>query len=149
MAQAIATVAAPPLRLGLHLALLFLTLLTTTLAGIFVAYRPGLGDLELVRAGAGFAFTLLAILLAHEMGHYLFARVHHVDTSLPYVIPAPPILPGLGLVSFGTLGAVIRMRSPIATRDALVDVGASGPICGAIVALPLLIRAELVDARPE
>jgi membrane-associated protease RseP (regulator of RpoE activity) len=73
------------------------------------------------------------------MGHYIFARIHRVETSLPYVIPVPAALPGLGLISFGTLGAVIRMRSPIATRDALVDIGAAGPIAGAIVALPLLV----------
>jgi membrane-associated protease RseP (regulator of RpoE activity) len=108
---------APPLRLRLHLLLLALTIITTTIAG-----------------GPAFAAALLAILLSHEMGHYVFARIHRVDTTLPFVIPAPP-LPGL---SFGTFGAVIRMRSPISTRDALVDIGAAGPIVGAIVAVPLL-----------
>jgi membrane-associated protease RseP (regulator of RpoE activity) len=63
----------------------------------------------------------------------VFARIHRVDTSLPYLLPAPPGL------TFGTFGAFIRMRSPIATRDALVDIGASGPIVGALVALPLLV----------
>jgi membrane-associated protease RseP (regulator of RpoE activity) len=116
MAEAVAVrPEAPPLRLGLHLALLGLTLVTTSLTG-----------------GPAFAFALLAILLSHEMGHYVFARIHRVDTSLPYVIPAPPI------ITFGTLGAVIRLRSPIPTRDALVDIGAAGPIVGALVALPLL-----------
>jgi membrane-associated protease RseP (regulator of RpoE activity) len=129
---------APPLRLGLHLALLGLTLVSTTIAGVAMAYRPGLGFVRLLPAGVAFATTLLTILLSHEMGHYVFARIHRVDTTLPYVIPAPPFLPGLGMVSFGTLGAVIRMRSPIPTRDALVDIGAAGPIVGALVALPLL-----------
>jgi membrane-associated protease RseP (regulator of RpoE activity) len=103
-------------RLALHLGLLALTLWTTSVSG-----------------GWQFAVALLSILLAHEMGHYVFARIHRVDTSLPYLLPAPPGL------TFGTFGAFIRMRSPIATRDALVDIGASGPIVGAIVALPLLV----------
>jgi membrane-associated protease RseP (regulator of RpoE activity) len=139
MAEALAVrPQAPPLRLGLHLSLLALTIVSTTIAGAMMAYRPGLGDTELLSAGASFAAALLAILLSHEMGHYVFARIHRVDTTLPYVIPAPPFLPGLGMVSFGTLGAVIRMRSPIPTRDALVDIGAAGPIVGALVAIPLL-----------
>jgi len=117
MAEAVAVrPQAPPLRLGLHLSLLGLTIVTTTLAG-----------------GPAFAAALLAILLSHEMGHYVFARIHRVDTTLPFVIPAPPFL---GLL--GTFGAVIRMRSPIPTRDALVDIGAAGPIVGALVAIPLL-----------
>ncbi len=125
-------------RLPLHGALLVLTLLTTTWAGMLLA-RPGLDGGALLSQGLAFSTTLLAILLSHEMGHYVFARIHRVETSLPFVIPVPPVLPGLGLVSFGTLGAVIRMRSPIATRDALVDIGAAGPIAGAVVALPLLV----------
>jgi membrane-associated protease RseP (regulator of RpoE activity) len=116
MAEAVlARPVAPPLRLGVHLLLLVATIVTTTLY-----------------AGGWFSFALLAILLSHEMGHYVFARIHRVDTSLPYVIP---MLPGY---TFGTLGAVIRLRSPIPTRDALVDIGAAGPIVGALVALPLL-----------
>jgi membrane-associated protease RseP (regulator of RpoE activity) len=134
-------VAVPPVptRLGLHAALLAMTFLTTSWAGTVFAGRPGMRPAEMWLAGCGFAAAVLAILLSHEMGHYVFARIHRVETSLPFVIPAPAMLPGLGLVSFGTLGAVIRMRSPIATRDALVDIGAAGPIAGAIVALPLLV----------
>jgi membrane-associated protease RseP (regulator of RpoE activity) len=127
------------MRLGLHLALLGLTFFTTSWAGIDFARKPGMGGIELVLGGCSFAGALLGILLTHEMGHYIFARIHRVETSLPFVLPIPPWLPGVGHVSFGTLGAVIRMRSPIATRDALVDIGAAGPIAGAIVALPLLV----------
>lgn len=130
---------AAPQRLGLHLGLLAVTIVTTTSAGVAIAARPGMGRAELLVGGLGFSLTLLGILLTHEMGHYVFARLHRVDTSLPYVIPAPGYVPGLGLLMFGTFGAVIRMRSPIKTRDALVDVGAAGPIAGAIVALPLLV----------
>ncbi len=123
----------------MHAALLAVTVVTTTSAGVALAARPGAGPAELLRGGLGFSFTLLAILLTHEMGHYVFARLHRVDTSLPYVIPAPGYVPGMGLLMFGTLGAVIRMRSEIKTRDALVDIGAAGPIAGAIVAVPLLV----------
>ncbi|MHB8416859.1 MAG: site-2 protease family protein [Myxococcales bacterium] len=137
---------AVPRRLGLHLSLLAITLVTTTSAGVAIADQfletqttRGFSRFDLVVGGLGFSLTLLAILVTHEMGHYVFARLHRVDTSLPYVLPAPGFVPGLGLLMFGTFGAVIRMRSPIRTRDALVDIGAAGPLAGAIVALPLLV----------
>jgi membrane-associated protease RseP (regulator of RpoE activity) len=83
--------------------------------------------------GWHFAVPLLAILLAHEFGHYFAARYHRVPASLPYFIPVPFI----GL--FGTLGAVIAMPSRIRSRNALLDIGASGPIAGMIVAIPVLL----------
>jgi membrane-associated protease RseP (regulator of RpoE activity) len=82
--------------------------------------------------GVAFAATLMGILLCHEMGHYVVARRHGVDVSLPYFIPMPPQF------TFGTLGAVIKMKQPIAARDALLDVGAAGPLAGLAVAVPLL-----------
>ena len=75
--------------------------------------------------------SLLGILLAHEFGHYIAARIHRVDASLPFFIPLPILSP------FGTMGAVIRMRSVIPTRRALLDIGASGPLAGMVVAVPL------------
>lgn len=83
--------------------------------------------------GVAFGATLMSILLCHELGHYVTGRRRKVDVSLPYFIPLPPQL------SLGTMGAVIRMRSPIHDRGALFDVGASGPIAGLIVAIPLLV----------
>jgi membrane-associated protease RseP (regulator of RpoE activity) len=82
-------------------------------------------------AGAQFAAALLSILLAHEFGHYIAARIHKVDASLPYFIPMPHWSP------FGTMGAVIRMRGAIPTRKALLDIGAAGPLAGLGLALPL------------
>ncbi len=82
-------------------------------------------------SGWPYAVPLLAILVAHEFGHYFAARYHGVPASLPYFIP----LPKLG---FGTLGAVIAMRDRIRSRSALLDIGASGPIAGMLVALPVL-----------
>jgi membrane-associated protease RseP (regulator of RpoE activity) len=83
--------------------------------------------------GAAFAGTLMAILLCHEMGHYVVARRHRVDVSLPYFIPLPPF------ISLGTMGAVIRMRRPISDRNQLIDVGAAGPLAGLVAAIPLLV----------
>jgi membrane-associated protease RseP (regulator of RpoE activity) len=82
--------------------------------------------------GYPFALPLMAILLAHEGGHYIAARIHKIDASLPYFLPLP-------ISILGTLGAVIHMRGSIRTRNALLDVGASGPLCGLIIALPVLV----------
>lgn len=81
--------------------------------------------------GGQFAGTLLTILVAHELGHYVAARIHKVDASLPYFIPMPLLSP------FGTMGAVIRMRGVIPTRRALLDIGAAGPLAGMVFAIPL------------
>jgi len=82
---------------------------------------------------AQFTGALIAILLAHEFGHYVAARVHKVDASLPFFLPMPIVSP------FGTMGAVIRMRGTIATRKALLDIGASGPLAGLVLAVPLYL----------
>jgi membrane-associated protease RseP (regulator of RpoE activity) len=81
--------------------------------------------------GVEFMLALLTILVAHEFGHYIAARIHKVDASLPYFIPLPIVSP------FGTMGAVIRMRGTIPTRKALLDIGASGPLAGLLFALPM------------
>ncbi len=78
-----------------------------------------------------FTASLLTILVAHELGHYVAARIHKVDASLPFFIPMPLLSP------FGTMGAVIRMRGTIPTRRALLDIGASGPLAGLCFALPM------------
>jgi membrane-associated protease RseP (regulator of RpoE activity) len=78
------------------------------------------------------ALSLMAILVVHELGHYVAARLHRVPASPPYFLP----LPFVGL--FGTMGAVITMRDRIRSRAALLDIGAAGPIAGMVVAIPLL-----------
>ncbi|HKV04071.1 MAG TPA: site-2 protease family protein [Candidatus Acidoferrales bacterium] len=85
---------------------------------------------RLLALGIPFSFTLLAILFAHEMGHYVACRIYGIDASYPYFIPAPTL--------FGTFGAFIKIRSPITTRRALFDVGLAGPVVGFLVALPAL-----------
>lgn len=86
------------------------------------AFAWGLGQ------GWRFAVPLLAILVTHELGHYLLARRHRVPASLPMFVPFPSLL--------GTMGAVISMR-PIGSRNALVDIGAAGPLAGLVLAIPI------------
>jgi len=83
--------------------------------------------------GIPFSATLLFILLAHEMGHYLFCRYYGVRATLPFFIPAPTLI--------GTLGAVIRIKAPIRSRAALFDIGIAGPIAGFVVAVATLAIA--------
>jgi membrane-associated protease RseP (regulator of RpoE activity) len=85
--------------------------------------------------GIPFSVTLLTILFAHEMGHYLFCRYYRVRATLPFFIPAPTLI--------GTLGAVIRIKSPIRSRAALFDIGIAGPIAGFVVAVAALAAAML------
>src|SRR6476620_10854196 len=81
--------------------------------------------------GIPFSATLLLILLAHEMGHYLYCRYYGVYATLPFFIPAPTLI--------GTLGAFIRIKSPIRSRADLFDIGVAGPIAGFVVAVPVMI----------
>ncbi|MEZ4372832.1 MAG: site-2 protease family protein [Polyangiaceae bacterium] len=90
-----------------------------------------------------YALPLMAILLAHEFGHYIAARIHKVPASLPYFLPLPILNP------FGTLGAVIVMPERIRSRNALMDIGAAGPLAGMVVAIPLMfIGIRLSDVTP-
>lgn len=134
-------------KLVLHAALLAATLLTTTLVGARMqadfdrglpllslddvwrafASPPPFPDLLL---GLPFSLTLLAILLAHEMGHYLACARYRLDASLPYFIPAPVLI--------GTFGAFIRIRAPLYSRRQLFDVAVAGPVAGFVFLLPAL-----------
>jgi membrane-associated protease RseP (regulator of RpoE activity) len=92
--------------------------------------------------GVRLVLGLLSILIAHEMGHYVACRLYRVDATLPFFIPAPI----LSLV--GTLGAFIRIRSPIPNRKALFDIGIAGPLAGFAVCLPVLLLG-LLEARVQ
>ena len=137
--------------LPFHLALFLLTVLTTLIVGTHIAlnyaqnvpvfdwdvslayfrelwHHPGMLVL-----GVPFSFTLLGILLAHELGHYFTCRHYGIRATYPYFIPAPTLI--------GTLGAFIRIKSPIVNRRELFDIGISGPIAGFVLAIPALILA--------
>ncbi len=124
-----------------------LTVVSTFLAGFFFVgsemFDPfrATGFPGFLLSGTPFAATLLAILAVHELGHYFTARYHRVSVSLPYFIPLPPLyLPTLGIVpTFGTLGAIIRMRSLARDRNAMFDIAAAGPLAGLLVAVPALM----------
>ena len=122
-----------PLRPRTNIILFLLTVVSTLVAGsgAFFAFDP-FADPRRLLEGVPFAFTLLAILGTHEFGHYFTARAYGASVSLPYFIPAPPPL------LFGTLGAIIRMRSPARDKNSLFDIAAAGPLAGLVVALPAL-----------
>src|SRR5512147_2574563 len=112
----------------LNLALFLATLFTTTLQGADLA--PGATS---IFDGLWFSIPLMTILLCHEMGHYIAARIHHVPASLPYFVPLPP-----GFGPFGTMGAII-LQSRTTDRRKLMDIGAAGPLAGLVVAIPVLV----------
>ncbi len=91
--------------------------------------------------GPSYAVSIIIILLAHEMGHFIMCRRHHVDATWPLFIPFPSL--------FGTLGAVIRMRGHIPNKRALFDIGVAGPIGGLIFAIPItIIGLSLSEVHP-
>jgi membrane-associated protease RseP (regulator of RpoE activity) len=96
---------------------------------------------QVIWEGLKFAGALLSILLAHESGHYVACRLYGVDATLPYFIPMPP--PFMA----GTLGAFIRIKSPIPSRRALFDIGVAGPLAGFLVIIPVACAA-LLTATP-
>jgi membrane-associated protease RseP (regulator of RpoE activity) len=92
---------------------------------------------QLLGHGLIFSGSLLAILAAHESGHYLCCRYYGVEATLPFFIPQPPLLwPG-------TFGAFIRMKSPVPSRRALFDIGLAGPLAGFVVIIPVALAAIL------
>jgi membrane-associated protease RseP (regulator of RpoE activity) len=146
--------------------LFLLTCITMLLAGLgyvgapmFDALRSAPSPALRFFAGIPFAATLLAVLVVHEFGHYFAARYHGASVSLPYFVPAPPPILGYFLVGlpigvpFGTLGAIILMRSPARDRNSLFDIAAAGPLAGLAVAFPAIVLglawSSVVPLPPE
>jgi hypothetical protein len=150
----------PRQRLSIHILLLAATFLTTLVVGArmqfnFLHAQPVFSMNEdtfswfptnwilhqpsNLLLGIPFSTTLMFILLAHEMGHYLYARHYRVYATLPFFVPFPSLI--------GTLGAFIRIKSPIPSRAALFDIGVAGPIAGFIPACVAMI-AGLSLSRP-
>lgn len=124
-----------------NVVLFLLTLFSVLFAGALYGYEgPVTGDVFrdimhiLGNLGNGwpFAASMLGILLAHEFGHYLAARYHKTDVTLPYFIPFP-------FSPFGTMGAAIRLKEPPKNKRILLDIGVAGPLAGLIVAIPVLL----------
>ena len=118
-------------NIRINLILFIITFLTTTLTGAMLIGRDPFMTLEGLSKGFPYAFSLLSILGAHEMGHYLYAKKYKIYATLPYFIPF--FIPYI--FNIGTLGAFIKMRSPIPDKKALFDVGIAGPIAGLVVSL--------------
>jgi hypothetical protein len=127
-----------------NLALLAATVVSTTFAGAFLwlAYvgRVDLVPSDFLWGGVYFAAPLLAILGLHELAHYVVARHHHVEASLPYFLAVPP-----PYLIFGTFGAFISLREPIPSRKVLFDIGAAGPLAGFVVAIPVTIAGMFLS----
>ena len=103
-------------------------------------------DFETLKNGVSFSVSLLAILTAHEAGHYVACRLYKVDATLPYFIPLPPLIGPAG-----TLGAFIKIISPMPSRRAVFDTGVAGPIAGFLALVPILLFGLLTmkQASPE
>jgi membrane-associated protease RseP (regulator of RpoE activity) len=122
-----------PLSVWVNIALFIVTVITTTLAGVFwVGKNPY--DLSNFRIGVTYSFLILLFLTFHEFGHYFAAKYHKVKVTLPFYIPFPFVE-----YSFGTMGAVIRIKDHIRNKKALFDIGIAGPIAGYIIAAGTLI----------
>ncbi len=130
---------------SVHILLFAITVLSTLTAGSFLSGGNPLQNPADLKLGTGFSFTLLSILMLHELSHYFAARAHKTSTSLPFFIPAPTFI--------GTFGAVIKMRSPIMNRKALLDVGVSGPMASfflSVIAVTAgLGNSQVVEKIPE
>ncbi len=152
-----------PARWLLHAVLLLLTIICSLGAGAVLAgswspwtadgaglvsqtghFFTGIvqGDWRVLLTGWSFALPLLTILAVHELGHYIAARRYAINTSPPYFLPIPPTLSPIG-----SLGAFIRLRSPVLDRRQLMDVGAAGPLAGFVVALIVLALGYLTSER--
>jgi membrane-associated protease RseP (regulator of RpoE activity) len=115
-----------------NLVLFVLTCFFVLLAGALMEGANPFAEPSSVMKGLPFAFALMVILLSHELSHFAASKFHRIEATLPYFIPVPPIP---GMITIGTFGAFIKMRSPIMNRHALIDIGASGPIVGFVFAV--------------
>jgi membrane-associated protease RseP (regulator of RpoE activity) len=134
----------PKYKIGspvVNLVLFGLTLISVMISGVIYSYQGPVGSdlltmiknmLSHLTDGLPFAVSLLAILTAHEFGHYFAGRFHHTRVTLPYFIPFP-------FTAFGTMGAFIQMKETPRNRNHLLDIGLAGPIAGFVVAVPVLL----------
>ena len=129
----------------INIILLMITLLTTLFAGYWQENCSGFKELLnnpfLLYKGIPFSLTLILILGAHELGHYLMAKKRGINATLPFFIPSPHPL-------VGTFGAFIKIKGPIPNRKSLLDIAVAGPLSGFLVALPaMIIGIRLSEAQ--
>jgi len=128
-----------------HIVLFLLTAATTTVLGVdhYLSFKSNFGtaavaiDARATLEALVYSASILAILGAHEMGHYIACRRYNVDATLPFFLPFPSLS--------GTLGAVIKIREPFPSRTALFDIGVAGPIAGFVVLIPVLFAGMLMS----
>ena len=118
----------------INILLFIATFFTTTLAGAFWANKDPY-QLYNFPAGLTYSILLLTVISTHEFGHYFAARFHKINVTLPYYIP----FPFLFLNPFGTMGAVIKMKTRTQSRKSLFDIGIAGPIAGWVTAMTFLL----------
>jgi len=135
------TITPRPSKVWVNGVLFLITLFSVIFAGTIYSYNGPLPDdssqilptlLMNLSSGIPFAVSLLAILVAHEFGHYLAGRFHRTAVTLPYFIPFP-------LSYFGTMGAFIQLKEPPKNRRVLLDIGIAGPLAGLVVAIPVVL----------
>lgn len=127
-------------RVLVNIALFILTVISMLLTGADLppeaipadGFFPFMALLKNIHSGWPFALSMMGILFAHEMGHYIYCRIYNVPVTLPFFIPAPFLSP------LGTFGAFIAMRGIPKNKRVLFDIGVAGPIAGLIVAIPVL-----------
>ncbi len=125
-----------PQRWVLHSVLFVLTFLSCVLAGaVWNGSGVDLAEMSTWTSGLTYGVLIMSFISAHEFGHFFAAKYHNVDATLPFYIP----MPFFSVMPFGTMGAVIRTRSPIRSRKILFDIGVAGPLAGFVVALVILI----------
>jgi len=120
--------------------LLFFATCCSVFAVNLVRWEGEVGAVEAAGRSLVFTTTLMAILLAHEMGHYAVARHHGFRLSMPWFVPVPFLV--------GTLGAIIRLRELPRTRGGLLEMGAAGPLAGLVV-VAVVLAVRLVLGGPE
>jgi membrane-associated protease RseP (regulator of RpoE activity) len=136
----------------LNIFLFILTFFTTTLAGVGWLNKDPY-QLDNFMSGILYSVLIISVITVHEFGHYFAAKYHKIDVTLPYYIP----FPFLFLNPFGTMGAVIKMRTPTQTRKSLFDIGVAGPIAGWILSMVFIVIGfstlpsidYLYDIHPE
>ncbi len=126
-----------PAKIWVNILFLVLTFFSVLFTGALFSYdgpmpTTPLEIIKFILSGLPFTLSLLAILLAHEFGHYLAGRYHKSNVTLPYFIPFP-------FSYFGTMGAFIQMKEPPKNRRVMLDIGIAGPLAGLSVAIPVLL----------